>query len=144
MKDGLASTAVVNAKALGRRLGNFVVSVACGIGVPLAPLEAERWVKGEIDSVSWFATGVTYVAAIGLVSSSSAILIVSLLGAAALAFVYGVNMEMIFAALREHPPHQLPPPDASFAKVGIGVMSCIYLAERSLIHLIDNKPFLEV
>jgi hypothetical protein len=144
MKESLARAALANAKTVGGRLGNFVVSVACGIGVPLAPLEAERWVKGEIDSVSWLATGVTYVAAIGLVSSSSAILIVSLLGAAALAFVYGVNMEMIFAALHEHPPHQLPPPDASFARVGIEVMSVIYLAERTMMHLIDNKPFLEV
>lgn len=73
-----------------------------------------NWVRGEIDSVSWFATGVTYVLAIGLVSNSSAILIVSLLGAAALAFLYGVNMELRFAALHEHPPH------------------------------IDDKPFLEV
>jgi len=41
------------------RLLGFVLSLLCGIGVPLSTLPAEAWVRGEIDGVTWFAAGVT-------------------------------------------------------------------------------------
>jgi hypothetical protein len=127
-----------------KRAAHFSLSLACDVAVPLSPLEAEHWVTGDVDVVSWFATGVTYVAAIGLVSRSAAILILSLLAAVGLAFVYGVDMESIFAAHHAQPPVDLPHLDPLLAVRAIDAASAIYCVERVLLHLIDDKPSLEL
>lgn len=130
-------------KEAWRRLVAFFLSLLCGIFVPLSTLPAEFLVRGEIDGVSWFSAGVTYVAAIGLVSRSKSILIIMLIAAAVLAFVYGVDMKDVFDYVRDHPGKSSPPHDVRGAKLAIAGASLMYTFERVWRHLIENRPFPE-
>jgi hypothetical protein len=128
----------------GRRTAAFLLSLLCGVVVPLSTLEAEAWVTGDIDGVSWFSVGVTYVAGIGLVSSSKSGLIVMLLVASLLAFVYGVNMKGAFDWKLAHPGAGVAPfGNVWIAQSMIGVASLTYMFERVGKHLFDNKSFPE-
>jgi hypothetical protein len=130
-------------KEAANRLVAFILSLVCGIVMPLSTLPAEGWVRGEIDGVSWFSAGVTYVAAIGLVSSYKPGLIVMLLAAAALAFVYGVDLKGVFDWAQANPGKPSPPLDALWAQAVIAFASVTYILERVGRHLIDNRPFPE-
>lgn len=120
----------------GKRLLTFVLSLVCGIALPLAPVVAEGYLKGSIDEVTWFSAGVPYVAAIGLVSKSREVLLLMLIGALALAFLYGVDL---MADLDKHPK----PFSSTSAQYGIFATSIAYLIERVGLHLFDNRPFPE-
>jgi hypothetical protein len=126
-----------------KRLSAFVLSLVCGLVVPLSPLPAELWVRGRIDPVSWFAVGVTYVAGIGLVSRNQAVLILLLVAAAALAFIYGVDMKSGLDWDLAHPGGKLPPLDALGAQLAIALASLMYVLERIGRHLVDDRPFPE-
>jgi hypothetical protein len=128
-------------KAAWGQLLAFVLSLVCGIGVPLSTLPAESWVRGDIDAVTWFSAGVTYVAGIGLVSSSKAGLIVMLIAAGGLAFVYGVDLKGVvdFSQLGKPPP----PPNAILAQGAIAAAAVMYTFERIGRHLIEKRPFPE-
>jgi hypothetical protein len=126
----------------GTRSGAFVLAVLCGIGVPLSPIGAEWFVTAGVEPVSWFAVGVTYVAGVGLVSKSQTILIVALLSASALAFVYGVDMKGLYDAAHMASPAPLRPLDPDLAKWAIGFATLLYLVERGSRHLVVGKPFL--
>ncbi len=149
-KPAATGTAAETAKPLGgnwaqlaaRRLGAFLLAVGCGIAVPLSPIGAERFVTGQVEPVSWFAVSVTYVAGIGLVSKSQSILVLSLLAAFVLAFIYGVDMERAYDASHRTPALHIEL-DPSVAIWMIGMASFAYLAERVGRHLVDGKPFLE-
>jgi hypothetical protein len=130
-------------KETGKRLVAFALSLVCGIVVPLSTLPAEAWVRGEIDGVSWFSAGVTYVAGIGLVSSTKAGLIVMLIAAGGLAFVYGVDMKGVFDWSSANPGRLSPPLNAVVAQGAIAAASLMYTFERIGRHLIDNRPFPE-
>jgi hypothetical protein len=135
---------LVNAGEALERAGNFALSQLCGVAVPLCPLAAEYWVKREIDGASWFAAGVTYVAGVGLVSRRPALMVVMLLGAAALAFFYGVDMQSGYDAQRYLHLANPPPLDATPARILIGGSAAIYCGERALRHLFTDEPFLEL
>lgn len=128
-------------KEASRRLAYFILSIVCGVVVPLSTLPAEGWVKGEIDGVSWFSAGVTYVAGIGLVSISKAGLIVMLIGSGALAFIYGVDMQRAFDIAQAKQPAQ--PLNILSAQLAIGAASLMYTLERANRHLFDSRPFPE-
>jgi hypothetical protein len=130
-------------KEAAMRLAAFALSLLCGIVVPLSTLPAEAWVRGEIDGVPWFSAGVTYVAGIGLVSNSKAGLIVMLVGAGVLAFVYGVDMKGVFDLAQANPGKLPVPLNAVVAKVAIAVASLLYVVERVGRHLINDQPFPE-
>jgi hypothetical protein len=127
----------------GRRLASFSLSLVCGIVVPLSTLPAEAWVRGEIDGVSWFSAGVTYVAGIGLVSSSKAGLIFMLIAAGVLAFVYGVSIKGVFDWVEAHPGEHAPALNVLVAQAAIGMASLMYTVERVGRHLVENRPFPE-
>jgi hypothetical protein len=122
-------------------LAAFVLSLACGIVVPLATLPAEYWVRGEIDGVSWFAAGVTYVAGIGLVWNYKPGLIFMLLAAMALTFFYGVNMKGVFDWAHEHPGTTAPPFSVLSAQILIASAAVVYFVDRVGRHLINYQPF---
>jgi hypothetical protein len=134
---------LVNAGEVVERTGSFALSQLCGVAVPLCPLAAEYWVKSEIDGSSWFAAGVTYFAGVGLASRRPAIMIAMLLGAALLAFFYGVNMQLGYDAVKYLHLAKPPPLDASPARILIGVAAAIYYGERVVRHLFKGEPFLE-
>jgi hypothetical protein len=127
----------------GRRIATFVLSLVCGIVVPLSTLPAEHWVRGEIDGVSWFSAGVTYVAGIGLVSSYRAGLIIMLIAAGLLAFVYGVDMKGVFDWSQANPGKPSPPLDVGWAQYAITTASLMYAFERVGRHLVEDRPFPE-
>jgi hypothetical protein len=126
--------------AWGRLLA-FFLSLVCGIGVPLSTLPAESWVRGDIDGVTWFSAGVTYVAGIGLVSNSKAGLIVMLIAAGGLAFVYGVDMKGVVDFAQQGKPPS--PPNAILAQWAIAAAAVMYTLERIGRHLIEDRPFPE-
>jgi hypothetical protein len=126
-----------------QRLVAFLLSLLCGIIVPLSTLPAEAWVRGEIDGVSWFSAGVTYVAGIGLVSSSKPGLILMLIAAGVLAFVYGVDMKGIADWIQANQGKASPPLNVTLAQWMIGIASTMYAVERVGRHLIENRPFPE-
>jgi hypothetical protein len=130
-------------REVGRRLLAFVLSLVCGIVVPLSTLPAEAWVRGEIDGVSWFSAGVTYVAGIGLVSGSKAGLIIMLIAAGGLAFVYGVDMKGVFDWTQANPGSHAPPLNVLVAQIAIAAASLMYAFERVGRHLVENRPFPE-
>ena len=111
--------------------------------MPLSTLPAEAWVRGDIDGVSWFSAGVTYVAGIGLVSSSKACLILMLLAAAVLAFVYGVDMKGVGDWTPANPGKPVPPLNVVVAQGVIATASFMYFFERVGRHIIENRPFPE-
>ncbi|MBV8103166.1 MAG: hypothetical protein JO223_00770 [Hyphomicrobiales bacterium] len=125
------------------RVVAFLLSLVCGIIVPLSTLPAEAWVRGEIDGVSWFSAGVTYVAGIGLVSSSKPGLIFMLIAAAVLAFVHGVDMKGVVDLAQANQGKPLPHLNAVLAQFMIGIASLMYAVERVGRHLVDNRPFPE-
>jgi hypothetical protein len=130
-------------RAARRRLGIFGLSLLCGIALPLSTLPAEQLVKGEIDGVSWFAAGVTYAAGIGLVSRSSSTLLLMLLGAIFLAFVYGVDMTKEVDWPQMHQQGPPPPLHALWAEIVIGFACLVYCFERFGRHIVEGRPFLE-
>ena len=130
-------------KDVVKRLGTFVLSLICGIFVPLSTLPAEWWVRGELDGVSWFSAGVTYVAGIGLISSMRGGLVVMLIAAGWLAFVYGVDMRGVFDWTQANPGKQPLPLNAIQAQLGIGFASLMYMVERFGRHVVQARPFLE-
>jgi hypothetical protein len=130
-------------KEAGNRLVAFVLSLVCGIVVPLSTLPAEAWVRGEIDGVSWFSAGVTDVAGIGLVSSSKTGLIALLIASGGLAFIYGVDMKGTFDWAQANPGKLPPPLNAVMAQAVIASASLLYTFERVGRHLFDNRPFPE-
>ena len=128
-----------------RKTGSFFLSLLCGIVVPLSTLPAEAWVKGgvgQIDSVSWFSAGVTYVAGIGLVSGYKGGLVAMLIAAGMLAFVYGVDMKGAVDWSALHPDERSMPLDPFFAQIMIGLASVMYVGERIGKHLVEDRPFL--
>jgi hypothetical protein len=128
-----------------KRAAAFILSLACGVALPLSPLAAESLVRRDIDPLNWFAIGVTYVAGVGLVSRSSTLLVFMLLAAGMLTFVYGVDMQGAFDYIQSHPAG--PPRirvSALFAQIVITGASVLYIGERIGRHLFDDRPFLEL
>ncbi len=122
-------------EAVGR-LGYFALSLLCGVCIPLSTLGAERALTGAIGDVSWFSAAVTYVAGIGLVSKKNQVLLLMLIVSAALAFLYGVDME-------DEVHKQARRFSSEFARYGVGVAALLYAIERVGLHLIDNRSFPE-
>lgn len=126
-----------------KRFTAFVLSLVCGLVVRLSPLPAELWVRGRIDALSWFAVGVTYVTGIGLVSRNQAVLILLLVAAAALAFIYRVDMKGWLDWALALPGRRPPSLDALGAQLAIALASLMYVLERIGRHLVDDRPFAE-
>src|ERR1700728_1125529 len=113
-----------------RQLLEFGASLICGIALPPSPLVALWWVRGEVDGLEWFAVGVPYVAGIGLVSKNRAVLIIMLVAALALAFIYGVDLKDVYDLMREgsrtDPELHVGIPEATIA-----FASALYAIERA-------------
>jgi hypothetical protein len=105
-------------------------------------LAAEYFVTGAVLPASWSAVGVMYVAGVGLVSRNQGVLVMMLLVAAALAFVYGVDMkdayDHVTAGAASGPPRSVP-----FVRWLILFAMCVYGGERAIRRLFEGKPFLE-
>ncbi len=141
--DGGIHRFLVNAGDALERSGNFALSQLCGVAVPLCPLAAEYLVKGEIDAASWFATGVTYVTGVGLISRRPDIMIFMLICAATLAFLYGVDLQSGYDAQKYLHLANPPALNVSPARILIAVAAALFCAERIVRHLFKGDPFLE-
>jgi len=128
----------------------FLVSLLAVLILPLAPLLAEFTIDGRIESQSWTATGVTFTAAIALASRNQLVLILGMVGAALLAFVYGIELTFSEMARRGH---EIQPLDVSSyaslisarpAECVIGATAVVHVFERIGRHLIEGKAFLEL
>jgi len=70
-------------------------------------------------------------------------LIIMLVAAGGLAFVYGVDMKGAADWAQQNPGVLPPSPDAVLARAAIAAAAAMYTFERIGRHLVENRPFPE-